>query len=378
MTETALNPPSISDTVDSFESAALAIKISNRILLQAPISEQELWPEMLYRMPSTENSLKMALSGLGARHGVTVPTEFDKETGLPRPTSPFYIMIKDRNQMLDRELKQSYLNYFRSNSAAIECAIVNKLADCTNEFAYKNPLMAFGTVSGNTSELARLEQKIEQMSNGFRECDAWIRQSKEGEVAQAYCKDPALKDADFKGMEITKTREQLEQDHKVYGKLSKRVYQAAVGGADFTAAALTKIVSAIIKFPVALKNANNELKGWKGAINTAMILPRVKNISHSIGVYSSNLGLQLTAYKTMYTQINNSYPTDEQPASKAARLRVEQYEREFAVLRPRLEQLLAGQDVTFSAAETQRWELMAAAFPQPGAMEEFQLTAFSE
>src|SRR6185369_15820021 len=167
--ESTLTPPSISDTVDSFESAALAIKTSNRILLQAPISEQENWPEKLYNAPSTNNSVKMAVSAFGAYHGVTIPTEFDPETGFPRPTSPLYVLIKDRNQILNNELKKSYISYFQMNPDAITCAIENKLPDSINEFAYRNTLMAYGTVSGNDQEIARLDQQIELMANGYTE-----------------------------------------------------------------------------------------------------------------------------------------------------------------------------------------------------------------
>jgi len=375
--ESALTPPSISDTVDSFESAALAIKTSNRILLYAPISELEEWPEKLYHAPSLENSLKMGISGFGASKGVTIPTEFDPETGFPRPTSPLYLLIKDRNQMLNKQLKKTYVNYFKNNPGAPECAIDNKTPDCSNPYAYRNPLMAYGTVSGNNMELAKLEQQIDQTANGFKECDAWVRKSKEGDVAKAYCKDPALKDDDFKTMEIKKSKEQLEQDRKTYGKLSKRVYQASVAGADFTTAAMTKIVATIVKFPAALKNAPNEIKGWKGAINIAMILPRMKNLFTSIGTYKDNLGLQLTAYKTMYQQIEGSYGVEEEkPVTKEAKMRIEQFEKEYAAISQRLDLLASGKDAAFTTAEISRWELMAAAYGNHTNMEEAILTAF--
>lgn len=362
--ESALTPPSISDTVDSFESAALAIKTSNRILLQAPISEQEAWPEKLYQAPSSNNALKMGIAAFGASQGVTIPTEFDPETGFPRPTSALYILIKDRNQMLNKELKRTYINYFRKNPGAITCAIENKLPDCNNEFAYKNTLMAYGTVSGNSQELAALEQKIELMANGYKECDAWMRRSQEGDVKPVACKDTGLKSEDVeKAAQINVKKEDLAEARKNYGKLSKRVYQASVAGADFTAAAVTKLVGAIFKFPSAIQNAPNELRGWKGAVNAAMILPRLKNFFSAIGTYKDNLGVQFTAYSTMYKQIQGTYDVEDTPKTREAKQRIERVRIALAELEPKLEMLAAGREVGFSAAEQEKWERLAASFP---------------
>jgi len=363
-TESVLSKPSISDTVDSFESAALAIKTSNRILLNAPISEQEGWPEKLYHAPSAVNSAKMALSGLGSYYGVTVPTEFDKETGFPRPTSPLYIMIKDRNQMLDKELNKQYLNHFKKNPRDITCSIIDKQPDCVNEFAYRNPMMAYGTITGNNIELAKLEQRVDLMSRGYRECDAWIRKSKEGDVVPAACKDTGLKgDEVEKGMQINLTKEELEVAKKTYGRLSKRIYQASVGGADFTAAAVTKIGFAIIKFPAALQNAKQEFSGWKGAVNTVMLLPRLKNLLSAIGIYKDHLGTQFTAYKTMYSQLNEKYDTGDDEKTKTAKARIERFEAAYAGLAPKLDKIAKGENVEFSQQEVQQWERLAASYP---------------
>jgi len=363
-TESALNKPSISDTVDSFESAALAIKISNRILLHAPISEEETWPEKLYHAPSITNSIKMAMAGLGSYYNVTIPTEFDSETGFPRPTSPLYIMIKDRNQMLDKELNNQYLIYFKQNPNDITCSIVNKQPDCVNEFAYRNPLMAYGTITGNSLELVRLEQKVDLMSQGYRECDAWVRKSKEGDVVPVACKDMGLREDEVeRSMQINLTKEELETAKKNYGRLSKRIYQASVAGADFTAAAVTKISIAIIKFPRAVKNAEEEFSGWKGAINTAMILPRLKNLFSAIDIYKAQLGTQFTAYKTMYKQLNQKYDTTDDEKTREAKARVERFSVAYAKLAPKLEIVARGGNVAFSTQEAQQWESLAASYP---------------
>lgn len=362
--ESYLTPPSISDTVDSFESAALAIKTSNRILLHAPISEQETWPEKLYHAPSTKNALKMGIAAFGASQGVTVPTEFDPQTGFPRPTSALYILIRDRNQMLNRELKKSYLAYFRKNPQTITCSIENRQPECTNEFAYKNTLMAYGTVSGNNEEIAGLEQKIELMANGYRECDAWMRHSRQGEVKPVACKDTGLKNDEVeKTAQIRVKQEDLAEARKNYGKLSKRVYQASVGGADFTAAAVTKLAGAIIKFPKALQNAHNELNGWKGAVNAAMILPRLKNIFSAIGIYKDNLAIQLTAYSTMYKQIQGTYEVEDTPRTTEAKQRIELVLIALAELTPKLDTIVSGETVEFSPAERETWDRLAALFP---------------
>lgn len=363
-TESALNKPSISDTVDSFESAALAIKTSNRILLHAPISEQDTWPEKLYHAPDMANALKMALSGIGSYYNVTIPTEFDPETGFPRPTSPLYIMIKDRNQMLDRELNKHYVAFFSQNPNDITCSIIDKQPDCVNEFAYRNPLMAYGTITGNSLELVKLEQKVDLMSQGYRECDAWVRRSHEGDVVPAACKDTGLKgDEVERSMQINLTKEELEIARKNYGRLSKRIYQASVAGADFTAAAVTKIGIAIIKFPRAVKNAQEEFSGWKGAVNTAMILPRLKNLFSAIDIYKTHLGTQLIAYKTMYKQLNEKYDTTDDEKTREAKTRIERFSVAYAKLAPKLEILARGGNVEFSVQEALQWERLAASYP---------------
>lgn len=362
--ESALTPPSISETVDSFESAALAIQTSNRLLLEAPISEEESWPEKLFQAPGAENSIRMALSGGAAYFGVTVPTAYDRETGFPRPTSPLYIMIKDRNQLLDRELNRAYLDYFRSNPDEIAFPIISKKHDNQNEFVYRNPLMAYGTVSGNNEELAKLEQKAVLMARGYRECDAWVRKSSSGSVIPAACRDTGLRgDEVEKALQINLTREELEIARKNYGKLSTKIYQASVAGADFTAAALTKIIAVIIKLPEALKNANNEFKGWKGAANTAMLMPRLKNLASSIGIYRDNLGTQFTAYSTMYNQTGEKYEIRDTGSTSKARDRIERFRIAYAELAPRLNQTRDDSTALFSAEEIAAWEQLAALFP---------------
>ena len=40
--------PTVMAALDSFESAAISIKLSNRVLLKSPLSEQDTWPNDLF------------------------------------------------------------------------------------------------------------------------------------------------------------------------------------------------------------------------------------------------------------------------------------------------------------------------------------------
>lgn len=362
--EGATTPASISDTLDSFESAALAIKISNRILLEAPISEQEEWPSMLYKAPSAENAIKMAISGFAASKGVTIPTEFDPETGFPRPTSPLYILIKDRNQVLDKEINKTYLDVFNKDPNVISCAIIKPAKDCIDKYAYKNPLNAYGVISNNSKAVAELEKELQMAAAGYKECDAWVRKSKSGDVEPVACKDKSIKsDVIEKDLEIKQSKEEIEIAKKNYGRLSKRVYMATVGGADFTAAAITKLVVAAVKFPAAVKNAPNEIKGWKGAINIAMLLPRIKNLAKSIGTYKDHLGNQISAYKLMYNNLQDKYEIKDDEKTKQARLRIDRFETAYKEIETKLTMLAKGEYVEFSSTELMKWEVLASMYP---------------
>jgi hypothetical protein len=357
-------PPSISDTLDSFESAALAIKISNRILLEAPISEQEEWPVKLYKAPSAENSIKMAITGFAGSKGITIPTEFDPQTGFPRPTSPLYLLIKDRNLMLDKEINKTYLSTFKKDQQAISCAISKPAKDCIDKHAYKNPLSAYGVISNNSKAVADLEKELYLASNGYKECDAWVRKSKEGDVEPVACKDKSIKSDVFeKDLEIKQSKEEIELAKKNYGRLSKKVYMASVGGADFTAAAITKLVVTIAKFPLAVKNAPQEIKGWKGAINIAMLLPRIKNLFSAVGTYKDHLGNQITAYKMVYNNLQDKYDVKDDDKTKQAKLRIDRFEAAYKEIEPKLNQMAKGENIELTSAEQMKWEVLASMYP---------------
>lgn len=486
--------PTILSALDSFESAAISIKLSNRILLETPIHENDKWPSELYGVPSGAALLKMGLSLFGASQGVTIPTEIDPQTGFPRPTSALYIFLKEREQLLNREIVREDVRFFASQPPNV---IARQLpsyrrrpgVQLIDDNIYRNPLMAYGVVTANKQDMVKLQQEIDLIARGFKVCDAWVHKSREGDVKPAACKDPALKQdalenrlkkasyspsstnpapatqpdssasspkVDSFGNPVTesavdklvensnpepprkkitarskrgknkkargrRTRqaeeeavvaqtstdnhadssaaynrrsiqsanytngkimvvneqdrlagektEELETMRKNYGKLAGRVYNASVAGADFTMAAITKITCAIVNGVRAFPNANNEIRGWRGAYNAAMLLPRIKGVINAFGYYRDNLGLQFVAYRTMYQQIKGTYPElkDDDPAHEQktteAMLRVEQAVTTFKQLEPKLALLAKGGEVEFTDGEIDRINRVASMFP---------------
>lgn len=481
--------PTVMATVDSFESAALAIKLSNRVLLEMPINEQDSWPDKLYGAPSGAGMLIMGLSLLGSSQGVTVPFEIDPATGLPRPTSALYIFLKEREKLLTKEVNRDDLSFFRSQPPQVIAREIpprrrQPNVQLIDEHVYRNPLMAFGVVTANRDEMIRVQQDVELLAKGFKQCDAWVHASRGGEVKSAACQDPALKqdalearlrkaaytpakplsapqpleeqppeeplikpprdlrdavDGDSgakagrsnpgrgqnKSRPIKNNRSKKnepsrltkaassrqndvaplqtapaqgviyvsEQERQVgektaeleimrqnYGKLAGRVYNASVAGADFTTAAIIKIGCAIVNGARALPNINNEFKGAKGVYNLTMVVSRVKMIISAFGFYQKNLGLQFTAYTTMYQQIKGTYPDlkDDDPAREQktaqALQRIAQANALLLQLEPKLLLLAQGQEVSFSDADLDRLASLSKLYPdQQQTTQEFLL-----
>lgn len=504
--------PTILAALDSFESAAIAIKLSNRVLLQTPTTELDKWPEQLYGAPSGTSAALMGLSLLGSSQGVTIPTELDPDTGFPRPTSALYLFLKDRGKMLDKERNSDDKKFFDNNPREISRKIPPQRLTpgllIFNEYVYRNPLMAFGVVNGNKAELAELQEEIDQMAKGFTRCDKFLhiadqqQETSEGIVKSDYCQDPILteellaarlkkggssaggkalegsdnpvssqdfyfypdtfgvkllragysQDPGSKSAATTKagakgksavvvkdsagsktksakpvTKNQIKEatplassavaaplttsdkqpspeaapgpsgqaikspgieidisgsgqisekqesfaDKKLeYGRLAGRVHKASVAGADFTMAAMTKLTCAIINGSRAFPNAKQEIEGWRGVYNAVMLLPRIKIIIDSLGYYKANLGLQFTAYKTMYQQIQGTYPEveaeqtpQEQRVTEAMILRIETAEAALEKLGPKLQLLAEKQEVIFTDQEVIQLAEAAEAFP---------------
>jgi hypothetical protein len=359
--------PTIGAALDSFESAAIAIKISNRVLLRAPLSEQDTWPSSLFGTPSGAAIVKGAFSILGTMAGVSgAAIEIDPETGFPRPQSALYIFLKDRREMLNREIQKEDVAYFKKNTAEIYRPLGDrKKTETYDENVYRNVLMAYGVVTNNKEEMLKVELDIQQTELGFTQCDAWAHKSKAGEVKETYCKDPALKDATLISSLVRGKVEDIESKKKAYGPLANKVYNASVAGADFTVAASTKIICAIAVAVRAVPNMANEFKGWKGAVNIGLLPSRIKNVVSAFGIYRDNLGLQITAYKTMYNQIRNlGYEVkEEEPKIKEALQRIEAAEPILQCLLPKFDDLIAGREVEFTLEDQRGLKILAGLYP---------------
>lgn len=365
--------PTVMAALDSFESAAISIKLSNRVLLQSPLSEQDTWPNDLQGAPSGSAALKMGLSLLGSSQGVTVPLEIDQETGFPRPTSALYLFLKEREGLLNKHVSKEDVRFFRNKPQDVYYNELGarKKPETIHEYVYRNPLMAYGVVTNNRKEMMTLEAEIALTARGYTQCDAFLRKASADvgeELKKAACKDPALKDEAITAALKEKTEDMATME-KNYGKLANKVYGASVAGADFSMAAMVKISCAVVNGIRAYPNIDKEFKGAKGLYNAAMIYPRIKMVLNSLGIYKDNLGLQYTVYKTMYQQIKGKYrleeeePVQEQKVKEALR-RIELAETALKELEPRLHLAFAGEPAEFSSTEAQRLERIAALFPE--------------
>jgi hypothetical protein len=377
--------PTVMAALDSFESAAMAIKLSNRVLLESPISEQDVWPSKLSGAPTGASIFKMGLSLAGSTQGVTIPTELDPETGFPRPTSALYSFLKDRNQILNNECNKTDVKYFKNKPKSNDCPLGKRKKDGTSDDnVYRNPLVAYGVVTANKQEILAMQHDVENTAKGFRTCNAFIHkttQETDQKVIKASCPDPALKGEDLEKKLASKVKDSKEakaEAEKTYGKLANKVYTASVAGADFTAAAVTKITFAIVNGIRALPNIKNEFAGLKGAYNVAVIIPRAKNVFKSLGVYKDHLGFQWTAYKTMYQQIKGTYEIKDDEPTKQALQRIKAVEVAMADLEPKLNLALAGALVQFSATDVERLNTLAAMFPTNHELERTLFAALKE
>ena len=363
--------PTVMASLDSFESAAIAIKLSNRVLLRSPMSEQDTWPKDLYGAPSGTALFKMGLSAFASSQGITLATEIDPATGWPRPTSALYIFLKEREKLLDQHVNKDDIAFFKAQPRDVYFRELGdrKQPETINEYVYRNPLMAYGVVANNKKEMLQLEEAINLTANGYAQCDAFLRKASADvseEIKNAACKDPALKDETITAALKEKTEDMTTME-KNYGKLANKVYSASVAGADFTMAAVVKIGCAVVNGVRAFPNIDKEFSRLRGVYNAAMLYPRIKMVLGSLKIYKDNLGLQYTVYKTMYQQIKGKYqiqeePVQEQKTAEALR-RIELAENALQQLEPKLALAFDGKPVAFSAREAQELEAIAALFP---------------
>ena len=369
--------PTVMAALDSFESAAISIKLSNRVLLQSPLSEQDTWPKDLYGAPSGGALFKMGLSAFASSQGITLATEIDPATGWPRPTSALYLFLKDREKLLDKHVDKSDVVFFKNQTQDVYFRELGprKLPDTINEYVYRNPLMAYAVVTNNKKEMLQLEAEIALNARGYTQCDAFLRRASAEvgeEVKKAACKDPSLKDEAITAALKEKTEDMATME-KNYGKLANKVYSASVAGADFSMASMVKIGCAVVNGLRAIPNIKTEFSRMRGVYNVAMLVPRITMIMKSLGVYKDNLGLQYTVYKTMYQQIKGKYQIkDDDPGAeqktKEALVRIELAEAAMQQLEPKLMLAFAGELVEFSAQEAKQMEQLAAMFPATDAL----------
>ena len=375
--------PTVMAALDSFEAAAISVKLSNRVLMESPLSEQDSWPKDLQGAPSGGSMLKMGISLFAASQGITVPLEIDPATGWPRPTSPLYLFLKEREKLLDQHVDKLDRTFFKSAPASTYYRDLGprKKPGTIHEYVYRNPLMAYGVVANNKKEMQQLQEDIRLASAGYARCDAFLRKasgSEGDEVKKAACKDPGLKDDVLKEVLKEKTDDMATME-KNYGKLANKVYIASVSGADFSMAAMIKIGCAVVNGIRAFPNIQNEFKGARGVYNSAMLFPRIKMVLGSLGIYKDNLGFQYTVYKTMYQQIKGKYQIKEedpvqQQKTKEALNRIERAELALKELEPKLMLAFSGQDVFFSAADEAKLTQIAALFPAAPELSQLALT----
>ncbi len=383
--------PTVMASLDSFESAALSIQLSNRVLSEIPISEGDRWPSRLQGKISGRGMLKMGLSLTGSTQGVTIPTEIDPQTGFPRPTSALYIFLKEREKMLNTVVNREDSAWFRKQPKRIisrELPKSSLSADFNDPNLYRNVLMAYGVVTGNRREILEMEQEIENISKGFRSCNLFLHQTteeiKDERIIKRYCPDPALKDEDISRNLRVKARadekrEEKERAEKAYGRLAANVYKASVAGADFTAAAITKIAFAATNGIRALPNIKNEFAGVRGAYNLAMIIPRAKNIFNSIGIYKKHLTFQWTTYRTMYQQINETYRIEEDDQTGQSLGRIRLFEQVMADIGQKIDLLVAGSpSVRLTDDDISSLDLLVAAFARNNGNETLLAAHFPE
>ena len=364
--------PTVMAALDSFEAAAISVKLSNRVLMESPLSEQDTWPKDLQGAPSGGSMLKMGLSLFASSQGITIPLEIDPATGWPRPTSALYLFLKERENLLNQHVDKYDMAFFKAAPVSTYYRELGprKKPETIHEYTYRNPLMAYGVVANNRKEMQQLQEDIRLAAAGYAQCDAFLRKASgnEGdEVKKAACKDPGLKDDALKEA-LKEKNDDMATMEKNYGRLANKVYTASVAGADFSMAAMIKIGCAVVNGIRAFPNIQKEFRGARGAYNSAMLFPRIKMVLGSLGIYKDNLGFQYTVYKTMYQQIQGKYQIKEedpvqQQKTKEALNRIELAEAALKELEPKLMLAFAGNEVAFSAADAKQLERIAGLFP---------------
>lgn len=381
--------PTVMAALDSFESAGMAIRLSNHILQDVPIAEWDEWPSKMFGAPSAEGMLKMGVALVGSSKGVTIPTEIDPETGFPRPTSALYLFLREREKLIEGLNNKPYKNYFLRNQKEIVVE-PQKLrlrppqnVTVVNPLVYKNVLWAYGTVTSNKEAVAEMQAEIDRMSKGYKSCSLFLNKSTETNsekfeaLKKGACPDQSMKDDVAKAKlqsKVGEKQEEKDQYEKAYGKLATRVHKASVAGVDFSAAATAKLVCAIINGVRAIPNMQKEFSGLKGAYNILTLQTRAKNTLKSLGIFKDHIGFQWTVYKTMYQQIKGTYKLEDDTPTKQALERAKAVEVALSEIEPRIQLALAGQPVDLTG-DLSRMTALLNSFPDADSLNEKLLVA---
>jgi hypothetical protein len=339
-------PPSIRDTVDSVESAIIAINVSNKALLHTPLSEKCQWPSALSEVPSGDTLIKMGVSGAVMSQGKSISFERDPKTGLPRPTSPLYLMLKGKEKVL-KEAKAPRRNF------------------------HKNALYAFGAVSLNNKEIKEIERDLAFNEKGYRKCEGLIRsdsKSFERGIKEGYCESKALKVMQI-DPNIKAHRDSLKKEgelaRKKFAPLARNVSRVSLAGMDYLAAALVEMTGTIVKMPSAINQANKEFRQLPPH-EVAMMVSRLESIKRIAPYFPQYMSDHISIYKTLYSVLRDEYPdsieSGEKRAAQQVLERVKAVETAYEGVREKIAALGRGEEVHFTTDESRKWDRLATLF----------------
>ncbi len=342
-----ITPPSVRNTIDALESTIIAIRLSNTALLHMPMTDSCQWPVELSRVPSNETLLKMGISGAVMSQGQSIAFEKDPKTGLPRPTSPLYLMLKEKEALL-------------------------KKAKRPGRNAHRNALLAFGVVSLNNKEVRELEHDLIANERGFTRCQGLIRSDNktfQRGIREKFCDKKALRvmQNNFSRREdLASQKETRDMAKGKFAPLAKNVSRVTLAGMDYLGAALAQMTGAILKIPSAINNAKNEFRRLPPH-EVAMMVSRLENIKRIAPYFPQQVSDHISIYKTLYNVLKDEYPDDldeeEKKTAQQVLDRVLAVETAYDGIREKIAALSRGENIHFSANEEETWARLAALFP---------------
>jgi predicted transcriptional regulator len=335
-----ITPASVRDTVDSLESALIAIRLSNTSLLHTPLSENCQWPAQMNNAPSSDTLLKMGVSGALASQGKSAAFEGDPRTGLPRPTSPLYLLLKEKETVLRR-------------------------AKPPRRNGHRNALRAFGVVSLNNKEVEELERELVAYERGAKKCQGLIgttAKTFQRGIKEKYCENKALKIVKLDGQWESKKAER-DDARKQFAPLAKNVLRVTLANLDYLGVALTQMTGVIWKMSSAIKNAKKEFQKLSPR-EVAMMVSRLENIKKIAPYFPRYMSDQIKIYKDIYSVLKEDYDDllDEDEKKVAQRIldRVETAELAYAGIREEIAALAVSEDEVFSNTELFTGDSLAA------------------